>query len=99
MEREIVALRKQVADAQATPGSVSQQSQLTPKVDSTQPSPDYPSTSALSADHMGSQEAVASLLDLRSGLDGANSRNGNHHFKRIEDVVVPPDNVAELFDL
>lgn len=49
---------------------------------------------------MGSQEAVASLLDLRSGFDGSNyMRNGNHQFKRIEDVIVVPEKVTELFNL
>jgi hypothetical protein len=49
---------------------------------------------------MGSHEAVASLLDLRSGFDGSNyMRNGSQHFKRVEDVAVGPERVAELFDL
>ena len=53
----------------------------------------------MSADHMGSHEAVVSLLDLRSGFDPNYARNGNNQFKRIEDVVVLLERVAELFDL
>lgn len=49
---------------------------------------------------MGSQEAVASLLDLRSGFDGSNfMRNGNQPMKRLEDVMIAPDKVTELFNL
>lgn len=54
----------------------------------------------MSADqYMGSHEAVASLLDLRSGFDGSSyMRNGNQ-LKRIEDVIIAPDRVTELFNL
>jgi hypothetical protein len=49
---------------------------------------------------MGPHEAVASLLDLRSGFDGLNYiRNGSPQFKRIEDVMVVSDRVTELFGL
>lgn len=107
MEREIIELRKQIASANSGPGTYPQQPQLagqaTPKQESNQVSPAgvYHTPSALSADqYMGSQEAVASLLDLRSGFDGSNyMRNGNHQFKRIEDVVVVPEKVTELFNL
>ncbi|KAK1148951.1 hypothetical protein N8T08_007626 [Aspergillus melleus] len=112
MEREIVALRKQIAHAQANatatlppqPPSSLPTTQHTPKQEpSTQVSPVamYHTPSAISSDqYMGSHEAVASLLDLRSGFDGSNyMRNGNHHFKRIEDVAVVPERVTELFDL
>ncbi|KAL4925550.1 putative C6 transcription factor (Leu3) [Aspergillus undulatus] len=111
MEREIIELRKQIAGVQS--GSVGQQplhglpsAQQTPKQEtlSNQVSPAraYQTPSAMSAadQFMGSHEAVASLLDLRSGFDGSNyMRNGNQHFKRIEDVAVVPERVAELFDL
>lgn len=108
MEREIIELRKQVANVQANavasmsqPQQPLQQSQLTPKLE-TQVSPvaAYQTPSAISADQMGSHEAVASLLDLRSGFDSSNyMRNGNHQFKRIEDIVVLPERVTELFDM
>ena len=50
---------------------------------------------------MGSQEAVASLLDLRSGLDGGSYlRSPNGQMippRRLENVVVINDRVQELF--
>ncbi|KAL4808964.1 hypothetical protein BDV18DRAFT_133603 [Aspergillus unguis] len=107
MEREIIELRKQIANVQpGQPHSQLPSAQQTPKQEnsSNQVSPNrvYQTPSALSAtdQFMGSHEAVASLLDLRSGYDGTNlMKNGNQHFKRIEDVAVVPERVAELFDL
>ncbi|KAG2411862.1 hypothetical protein HFD88_009418 [Aspergillus terreus] len=111
MEREIIELRKQIASVQANGGVLPQQppipssmptAQHTPKQEaSNQVSPAVYNTPSMSSDHyMGSHEAVASLLDLRSGFDGSNyMRNGSHHFKRIEDVIVVPERVTELFDL
>ncbi|PWY73755.1 C6 transcription factor [Aspergillus sclerotioniger CBS 115572] len=110
MEREIIELRKQIATVQAsTPGSMSQPQPpslppaQTPKQETASQvgSGVYHTPSAMSTDqYMGSHEAVASLLDLRSGFDGTNyMRNGNHHFKRIEDVAVVPERVTELFNL
>ncbi|KAF9884036.1 hypothetical protein FE257_002374 [Aspergillus nanangensis] len=113
MEREIIELRKQIATVHTgssgpPPSQLPQLSssiptaQHTPKPEpSSQVSPAVYNTPSMSSDHyMGSHEAVASLLDLRSGFDGSNyMRNGSHHFKRIEDVVVVPDRVTELFDL
>lgn len=50
---------------------------------------------------MGSHEAVASLLDLRSGFDNSSYlRNADGQIiipKRIEDVSVSPDRVVEIF--
>ena len=109
MEREIIDLRKQIANQQAnSTAPISQQQPLqsahmTPKQESSHVSPAgaYHTPSVISSDqYMGSQEAVASLLDLRSGFDGSNyMRNGNHQFKRIEDVIVVPEKVTELFNL
>lgn len=108
MEREIIELRKQIATANSGAGAYQQQSQLsagqvTPKQESNHVSPAgvYQTPSAMSADqYMGSQEAVASLLDLRSGFDSSNyMRNNTHQFKRIEDVIVVPEKVKELFNL
>lgn len=51
---------------------------------------------------MGSHEAVASLLDLRSGFDNSSYlRNSDGQIvmpKRIEDVSVTHDRVAEVFN-
>ncbi|PYI01979.1 hypothetical protein BO78DRAFT_400916 [Aspergillus sclerotiicarbonarius CBS 121057] len=110
MEREIIELRKQIATVQgSTPGSMSQPPPpslppaQTPKQETASQvgSGVYHTPSAMSTDqYMGSHEAVASLLDLRSGFDGSSyMRNGNHHFKRIEDVAVVPERVTELFNL
>ncbi|KKK14362.1 hypothetical protein ARAM_006053 [Aspergillus rambellii] len=109
MEREIIELRKQIATAHAggppQPPSALSTAQATPKQESSSsqvsPAGVYQTPSAMSTDqYMGSHEAVASLLDLRSGFDGSNYiRNGNQHFKRIEDVAVVPERVTELFDL
>jgi hypothetical protein len=112
MEREIIELRKQIATVQANPAAMTpqhhqhasslQSAHVTPKQESSHVSPAgvYHTPSAISSDqYMGSHEAVASLLDLRSGFDGSNyMRNGNL-FKRIEDVLVVPEKVTELFDL
>lgn len=106
MEREIIELKRQIASANAGSLPQSQQplaaAQSTPKQDSNQVSPTavYQTPSAMSTDqYMGSQEAVASLLDLRSGLDGNYMRNGNRQIKRVEDVMVAPEKVTELFNL
>lgn len=107
MEREIIELRKQIATNTSSSTPHPQQSlpagQLTPKQESSQVSPAgvYQTPSAISTDqYMGSQEAVASLLDLRSGFDGSNyMRNGNQQFKRLEDVLIVPEKVTELFNM
>lgn len=104
MEREILQLRKQIATGQPV-SSLPQQplaaGQITPKQESNRVSPAvYQTPSAMSADqYMGSQEAVASLLDLRSGFDGANYLRSGGQVKRIEDVMVVPEKVVELFNL
>lgn len=108
MEREIIELRKKVANSQANNLAQHQQQPLqsahpTPKQESSHVSPAgaYQTPSAISSDqYMGSQEAVASLLDLRSGFDGSNyMRNGNHQLKRLEDVIIIPETMTELFNL
>jgi hypothetical protein len=106
MEREIVELRRQIANVNATNASL--KSQITPgKQDASAMSTPmsnhmYQPPTGLSTDqYIGSHEAVASLLDLRSGFDGTNNylRNGSHQFKRIEDVMVATDRINELFHL
>jgi hypothetical protein len=110
MEREIIELRKQIASAGTSPAVHQQQQhlpagQLTPKQESSQVSPaglyQTQTPSAMSTDqYMGSQEAVASLLDLRSGFDSSNyMRNGGARIKRIEDVMLVPEKATELFNL
>ncbi|KAJ5430125.1 hypothetical protein N7491_007141 [Penicillium cf. griseofulvum] len=105
MEREIMELRKQIASGQPVPAMTQQRAltagQLTPKQESNQVSPAvYQTPSAMSADqYMGSQEAVASLLDLRSGFDGTGFMRNGGQIKRIEDVMVVPEKVTELFNI
>lgn len=63
----------------------------------------YRSTAQGVDQFMGSHEAVASLLDLRSGFDNSSYlRNADGQIiipKRIEDVSVTPDRVVEMFNL
>lgn len=107
MEREIIELRRQIANVNATNASLKSQVATPAKQEtSTMSTPlgagaMYQTPTPLSNDqYMGSHEAVASLLDLRSGYDGTNYlRNGGHQFKRIEDVMVATDRINELFSL
>lgn len=115
MEREIIELRRKVANGQtgtaSTPHPQQQQQQqqsaqqsahATPKQESAHVSPSgtYQTPSAISSDqYMGSQEAVASLLDLRSGFDSSNYMRSGSQLKRIEDVMVIPEKATELFNL
>ena len=51
--------------------------------------------------YMGSEEAVASLMDLRSGLEGGSFlRSPNAQLlltRRIGDIILTQDRVQELF--
>lgn len=114
MEREIIELRRKVANGQTGTASAQQPQQqqqqrsaqqsahATPKQESAHVSPSgtYQTPSAISSDqYMGSQEAVASLLDLRSGFDSSNYMRSGSQLKRIEDVMVIPEKATELFNL
>ncbi|KAI9872723.1 MAG: hypothetical protein M1830_001260 [Pleopsidium flavum] len=100
MEREIVQLRRQLANQQqVSPTTLQTPSISVPSVKAESPSM-YQSPSTHDQ-YIGSQEAVASLLDLRSGYDGAAYlRNSNSQavlFRRIDDVSLTIDRVRELF--
>ncbi|KMP04662.1 Zn(II)2Cys6 transcriptional activator [Coccidioides immitis H538.4] len=112
MERELIELRKQIANANAAANAhhfISQHqspTQASPPPLSMTYGPAMravPQNSALfSADeYMRPHEAVASLLDLRSGLDSSNflrSPSGQVAMqKRIEDVSVSQEKVGDLF--
>ncbi|PGH02155.1 hypothetical protein AJ79_07701 [Helicocarpus griseus UAMH5409] len=120
MEREIIELRRQIANVNAAANAQQQhqqhqqQHQSTPPVkqDSSSISTPFnpsqrnvyhPATELGEDQYMGSQEAVASLLDLRSGLDSSHFlRSPGSQLvmtKRIEDVSVTPERVTELFSL
>ena len=64
-------------------------------------SPATPHLSTTVDQYLGSEEAVASLLDLKSGGD-----NGSHHrspssmsrpLRRLENVFLTDENVQDLF--
>jgi hypothetical protein len=98
MEKEIADLKRQLAQ---------QSSSGRPKGPTTTTNNLYPGAAAYASivpidQWNGSHEAVAGLLDLRSGVDSstgyARSPSGPLAMsKRIEDVVVSNDRVAELF--
>lgn len=100
MEREIVELRKQLASQQASPTTQA------PSIKASMSTPVSPSISNLNSSldqYMGSQEAVASLMDLRSGLEGGSYlRSPNPHMipsRRIEDFVLQFDRIRDLFQM
>ncbi|KAI1951851.1 hypothetical protein LOZ57_001263 [Ophidiomyces ophidiicola] len=113
MERELIELRKQIANVNAAANSqqfVSHQhspssrgSPPMPISYTTTPRTVNQSSAMLPADdYMRPHEAVASLLDLRSGLDSSSyirsSSGQSIPQKRIEDVSISAEKVAELFD-
>jgi hypothetical protein len=115
MEREIIELRKLIAgsnvttpaSAQYAPQIRQQQSpssmtQGSPSLQRPYPDSHQMSTNMAAAEeYMRPHEAVASLLDLRSGLDSSSySRSPGGQIvlpKKLEDVSVVPERVSELF--
>jgi hypothetical protein len=97
MEREIADLKRQLAQ---------QSGSVRPKGFTTTNNV-YPGASAYAStvpidQWNGSHEAVAGLLDLRSGVDSSTGYTRSPSgplaiSKRIEDVVVSNERVAELF--
>lgn len=101
MEREIVQLRRQLANQQQR----SPTNNHTPSISVTSVKGESPTMYQSPSAHdqyRGSQEAVASLLDLRSGHDGAaylrNTNGQAAMLWRIEDVSLTQDRVRELFN-
>lgn len=99
MEREIVELRKQLASQQTSPPITAGPS-IKDSL-STSASPTISQLPAHMDQYMGSEEAVASLMDLRSGLEGGSFlRSPNAQLlltRRIGDVILSHDRVQELF--
>ena len=98
MEREIVELRRQLGLQQASPST----NGPTIKASlSTSASPTIPHLPTHMDQYMGSEEAVASLMDLRSGLEGGSFlRSPNAQLlltRRIGDIVLTHERVQELF--
>ncbi|KAI9826995.1 MAG: hypothetical protein M1819_007089 [Sarea resinae] len=97
MEREIIELRRQLANQSRQ--NMEHQVSRTPM--SNADSPGIFNTPSREDQYMGSHEAVASLLDLRQGLDGSQYTNANGRgvgLKKIENVVLTPDRVKDLFN-
>ena len=91
MERELADLRQKVASQESSP---------TARLDRVSPSPKPSQSPAGYGQYMGSmgsQEAVASLLDLKSG--SRSSKDEPHQLKQIENVVLSDQRVQELNDL
>jgi hypothetical protein len=112
MEKEIVELRNQLAAKQMSP----QQSpprplkQENPMLGVTYTglapaslSQPLPRMSSPLDQYLGSHEAVASLLDLKSGGDSGsylkNAAGKNGQNRRLEDLLLLPDRVQEMFKL
>ena len=96
MEREIIELRKRVASQDSSPTTPS-----VPRLTSTSASPSMSQLPSTLDQYMGSQEAVSTLMDLRSGLEGGSfMRSPNGQIlpsRRLEDVLLTHDRVRDLF--
>lgn len=95
MEKELAELRAQVLSQQSSP--------TVPQI-KTEPSPALSHMGAPPFDtFMGSEEAVASLMDLASGQEGGSfMKSPNARLlmtKRLGDVVLKQDQVDELFHM
>ncbi|MCJ1293146.1 hypothetical protein MMC34_004699 [Xylographa carneopallida] len=101
MEREIVELRSQLASQQSSPSV--QQTASPFGMAQISMSPTIPHLQSSLDQYMGSQEAVASLLDLKSGLDGGSFlRSPNGQIippRRLDDVVLTAERIRDLFQI
>ena len=99
MEREIVELKMQLSSQQASPTIPTPQIKTSASATA---SPTIPLMQSSLDQYIGSQEAVASLMELRSGIDtGAFLRSPKGHTlpsRRLENVVLAFDHVRDLFD-
>lgn len=99
MERELLELRKQLASQTSSPTA----QQLAFAMD-VKASPTITVTSQalpIMDQYMGSEEAVASLLDLRSGLEGRSFMRSPHGqvrpSRRVENVLLNHERIQDLF--
>ncbi|EEH10988.1 C6 zinc finger domain-containing protein [Histoplasma capsulatum G186AR] len=114
MEREIIELRRQIANANAAANAQQQHQQhqhsssinqgpssISTPFSSSQRNIYQTSTGLSGSQYMGSHEAVASLLDLRSGLDSSSFLRSSSSqvamAKRLEGVSLAPERVTDLF--
>lgn len=94
MEKEIVELRNQLANQHS-------QQVATNGIRGVSYGQAMPQMTSSLDQYIGSHEAVASLLDLKSGVEGF-MRSPNpvaKPIRRLEDVTLSPDQVQELFDM
>lgn len=97
MEREIIELRRQLESQQASPTAG------TPAIKAPSSLSGSPILSQLPPtldQYLGSQEAVASLMDLRSGIEGGSfmRRPGGQVYpsRRIEDLILISERIRDL---
>jgi len=98
MEREIVELRMQLSSQQGSPTIAMPQVKMSASATT---SPTMPHMQSSMDQYIGSQEAVASLMELRTGVDsGAFLGNMNGHASkshRLENILLAPESVHDLF--
>lgn len=97
MEREIEKLKERLAAYETLPDDTS-----IPRI-KTEHSPDLPAPAPPMDTFMGSEEAVASLMDLASGREGGSfMRSPDARLlmsRRLGDVVLGQDRIHELFQM
>ncbi|KAI9673585.1 MAG: hypothetical protein M1817_002221 [Caeruleum heppii] len=102
MEREIVELRRQLASSQTQTSPIEHPSQPFDVPHTTADTSDVYQGPSSQESYMGSHEAVASLLGLRQGPDGAAEYMKNADaqaagLRKLENIRLTGDRVAELF--
>ncbi len=97
MEREIIDLRMKLASQESSPTTPSM-----PRRISTSASPIISQLPSTLDQYMGSEEAVSTLMDLRSGLEGGSfMRSPNGQIlpsRRLEDILLTHDRVRDIFE-
>ncbi|KAI4120252.1 MAG: hypothetical protein LQ338_007154 [Usnochroma carphineum] len=98
MEKEIQELRRQLANQPSSPSAPPPPIKAPP---SDTASPRVSSIPSQLDQYINSEQAVSSLLDLRSGIDGSSQRRSpNRQFRpsrRLEGITLSHDQVQELF--
>lgn len=99
MERELLELRKQLASQTSSPSA--QQLAFATEIKASPTSPIASQALPMIDQYMGSEEAVASLLDLRSGLEGRSFIRSPHGqvrpSRRIENVLLLNERIQDLY--
>lgn len=92
MEKEIQELRRQLANQQSAPSSEPSSIKAPP---SDTASPKISSIPSQLDQYINSEQAVNSLMDLRSGIDGALQQE--QPLWRLEGITLSADQVQDLF--